>query len=752
MSSENRIAIVTTDHSHPRSATLAASVAPAPANRPWPVAGGPKFDLGVAVRAIRKYWLLIAVLGLPLGAAAAAAVWTFLPPAQSSACTVLLISSQQPFVFQLTPEAQLDAAVYRQRQQQAISSSKVLETTFANPKVADLPVARDARRVEKLERMIKVDFKLGQEFMRVTVDAESFDEALILVAAVKDAYLSEVVNKERSIWEQSVARREVAIKESEAAIAADRATLAGKLAEYNLTMSDAPLVRLKLQSAHELLSQRESELRRVRFNLRKLEAEQKIAGSRGIEPPAIPDLLVQAELERDHQYQQLQSLTREAEQKLAANKGAVRPGATVAVVEQVQNEVKAAKKAEQDYLHAAEPGIRSRLTKRFQDERKEDADRRKQQIDDFREWESDLVGQVEESIKQVATLSSASAGIDAIVNQIERREKQIADERDTIQRQRREVENAPSRVSMFEEPRVIPVDETRRRMKYAGMAGLAGLGLVAAGFVAREFARNRVSDPDQVSGLTLPILGALPDLAPGVRTSADRTMESLVAVEAIDTIRTMLLHAVASNRPKVLMVTSSVPGEGKTTLSSWLAASLARAGYRTLLVDGDLRRPSTQNHFPTSLGPGVADVLRGHATVRSCCCKVPDQTLWVLSAGSDAAEASNLLPKGGWQRLVQEARSEFDFVVVDSSPLLAVVDPMLMAQACDGVVLAVLRDVSRMDLLADATNRLRTLGIPIVGCVVHRAYRPPTRDYYYPKQPREPDPVPLTNVPPTAEM
>jgi len=68
-----------------------------------------------------------------------------------------------------------------------------------------------------------------------------------------------------------------------------------------------------------------------------------------------------------------------------------------------------------------------------------------------------------------------------------------------------------------------------------------------------------------------------------------------------------------------------------------------------------------------------------------------------------------------------------------------------MAQACDGVVLAVLRDVSRMDLLADTVNRLRTLGIPILGCVVHRAYRHPTREYYS----AMPNRVVPTEVPPT---
>ena len=217
-------------------------------------------------------------------------------------------------------------------------------------------------------------------------------------------------------------------------------------------------------------------------------------------------------------------------------------------------------------------------------------------------------------------------------------------------------------------------------------------------------------------------------------------------MEAIDTVRTMLLHAVGSSGPKVIMVSSAAPAEGKTTLTGCLAESLARAGYRTLLIDGDLRRPTAHSRYRTPPGPGVAQILRGEASLTTCCFVVSDRGFWVLPAGQNSAAAGGLLPKGDWWRLVQEARDQFDFVIVDTSPILSVVDPNLMAPACDGVVLAVLRDVSRMDLLSDAVNRLRTLGIPILGCVVHRAYRPPVGDYYYSPMPSRvvhPEPPPI---------
>src|SRR5439155_6173434 len=159
-----------------------------------------------------------------------------------------------------------------------------------------------------------------------------------------------------------------------------------------------------------------------------------------------------------------------------------------------------------------------------------------------------------------------------------------SEDRDTLARQRREVESAPPRVSEHEPPRVIPLDEFRRRLKYSGLAAAGGLVVVVAGFVGLERRRNRVSDPKQVAGPTLPLLGTLPNLDPARHVAPARGEDWGIAVEAIDTVRTMLLHAVGSTGPRGLLVTSAVPAEGKSTLCSCLVESVGRAGYRTLLV------------------------------------------------------------------------------------------------------------------------------------------------------------------------
>ncbi len=454
------------------------------------------------------------------------------------------------------------------------------------------------------------------------------------------------------------------------------------------------------------------------------------AGSRNPRD-AVTESAVAQELDRDPQYQAVRSRRLGAEQKLADNERSVPSGSNPPFIVKLREDVKSAREEEEKYKRTAIPQITAQLVEKAKSEQRDADLGRNREIELLRDREKALTAEVDQLARQMATLSTINNTVEAIVLKIAREEKQIDEERGMIQKQRREVENAPSRVSEHEEPRLIPVNELQRRLKYAGMAAIAGLGAVAAGFAGRELLRNRVSDPAQVTGLTLPVLGALPALEPTAPLVAVRSEASLTAAEAIDTVRTMLLHAVAPTGPRAVLVTSAVPGEGKTTLTSCLAASLARAGYRTLLVDGDLRRPTAHANFRTPIGPGVADILRGRGSVRTCCREVPGLGLWVLPAGQDSATAGELLPQGGWRRLIQEAREHFDYVIVDSSPLLAVVDPVLMAPVCDGVVLAVLRDVSRVNLLAEAADRLRTLDIPVVGCVVHRAYQPASGRYYY---------------------
>ena len=180
----------------------------------------------------------------------------------------------------------------------------------------------------------------------------------------------------------------------------------------------------------------------------------------------------------------------------------------------------------------------------------------------------------------------------------------------------------------------------------------------------------------------------------------------------------MLLHAARTEKLHTVMVTSALGGEGKTSLASQLAASLARAWRKTLLIDGDLRNPAAHKLFDVPQEPGFCEVLRGEAAVNDSVRPTSLSRLWIMPAGQWDAHAVQALAQENVHDLFEQLKQQYDFIVVDSSPVLPVADALLLGQHVDGVLLSVLRDVSRTPAVYAAQQRLNNLSIRTLGAVV----------------------------------
>jgi len=189
-------------------------------------------------------------------------------------------------------------------------------------------------------------------------------------------------------------------------------------------------------------------------------------------------------------------------------------------------------------------------------------------------------------------------------------------------------------------------------------------------------------------------------------------------MESVDTIRTMLLHSSRANNTRVIMVTSAVGGEGKTSLSSQLAASLARAWKKTLLIDGDLRNPTAHQLFDVPQDPGFSEVLRGELSATEAVRSTPLSRLWILPAGHWDSHAVQALAQDNVRTILEELKQQYDFIIFDSCPILPVADSLLLGQNVDGVLMTVMNDVSRSPAVHAAHQRLEGLGIKILGAVV----------------------------------
>jgi polysaccharide biosynthesis transport protein len=266
-------------------------------------------------------------------------------------------------------------------------------------------------------------------------------------------------------------------------------------------------------------------------------------------------------------------------------------------------------------------------------------------------------------------------------------------------------------------------DEQKRKLMAAGASGAAALTLVLFLIAWWESRRQRVNSVDEViHGLGMKLMGTVPAL-PSRRISPARPdiRWQNILTESVDTARTMLLHKARSESLRAIMVTSATGGEGKTSLSSHLAASLARAGRKTLLLDADLRNPAIHRLFGLERTPGLADLLRGDVEWAETVQPTAAPGLSLIPAGLCDGLALQSLAQDGFRHILELLRSEFDFIVVDSAPVLPVADSLLIGQSVDGVIFSILREVSRLPKVYAAHQRLEMLGVRMLGAVVSGA-------------------------------
>ncbi len=183
-------------------------------------------------------------------------------------------------------------------------------------------------------------------------------------------------------------------------------------------------------------------------------------------------------------------------------------------------------------------------------------------------------------------------------------------------------------------------------------------------------------------------------------------------------IAARVLRKAETRQCRVIMISSAVGGEGKTTLATQLALSLSRAGRRTVLVDFDLRRPSFDEMFGMSLEPGVCEALRRQESVGEMVHETAAENLAVLTAGRWDRGALSALSNGAAAAIFKELRADYDFIVVDTSPVLPVADARFVSQYVDSVVLSVFRDVSEAPKITAACEILAAFGVQNIEAVM----------------------------------
>jgi succinoglycan biosynthesis transport protein ExoP len=213
--------------------------------------------------------------------------------------------------------------------------------------------------------------------------------------------------------------------------------------------------------------------------------------------------------------------------------------------------------------------------------------------------------------------------------------------------------------------------------------------------------------------------------------------------EAIRVTRTALRHSPSGNPPKIVLITSSVPGEGKTSLAISLARSSAMSGLRTLLIDADIRRPRIGAIFGAkSPGTSLIDYLEDTADYGAIVHRDRETMMDYVTGRLGVANSLDLLSSEKFAELLRHAQSQYDAIYLDSSPVLAVADPTVLARMADGVAFVIRWGETTEQVALSAMKLLQSSGADIAGTVLScvnvqklASYRAGGTGYYFGRYP-----------------
>ncbi len=268
----------------------------------------------------------------------------------------------------------------------------------------------------------------------------------------------------------------------------------------------------------------------------------------------------------------------------------------------------------------------------------------------------------------------------------------------------------------------------------AGLLGmLAGIGLA----FAIDRADRRFQSPDEIrTDLGIPVVGhipVLPGIKPGRKSKDDgeltpgelsRALRSFHhprgrIAEAYRAVRTALYFSTRGSGHQVIQVTSPSPGDGKSTLSGNLAISIANSGKHCLLIDADFRRPRIHKLFGLDNSQGISSVIEGKTEVADAVQQTDVENLSIMSCGPRPDNPSELLSSKRFAELLEVLREQYDLVVVDTPPVLAVTDPLNVVARVDGVLLVLRLTKSARTMGRRALEALDGMGANVLGIVIN---------------------------------
>ncbi|MDY3552100.1 polysaccharide biosynthesis tyrosine autokinase [Gemmata sp. JC717] len=673
--------------------------------------------------AFRRRWVLSTFVGALVAAAVATGAWLAMPAGKHQARALVQLQPQHAYI---TNKGQEDFEWYRRRQIYLLTKDRDLfNRVLADPAVASLAMVKTADDpVAMLEDAVRVSVA-APEMLEVTLTGNHLDDMKVLLDKLIKRYLDDTnafdnrsraedrehLRNRRSEVQNEIAQGERVIEFTARNLGVNGTGDANGSTQL-LHIKFGELDRMFTAANHELgdlqsqLSVYQDQLEERKRDPKKFAADTqllKLAVARDKRVVAANELWQAA---NDLYTKELKNSNPEnayiQELKAAADK-------YKKALDDVQNQV----------ATEAETALRF-----------SDLAERQKKVSDLADQIA-IKGKVRDNLrierdtakKTIESTAGGGASIDAMRKNLEPQRALLS--RLDEQLLQLSTGEGRTRASARGEAEKIPNNNQNKKLAMSSVGGLGAFLTVVLLISFLEWRTRRVDGVDQVvTELGMRVIGTVP-VFPN-RASLQAAVEAgganwrFVLNESINSTRTMLLHTAKSQSMQVVMVTSATQGEGKTSISSQLATSMATAGMRTLIVDCDLRNPCVMKLFEIPLTPGVSEVLREEVDVSDAVQATAVPNLWVIPAGQCSNATIAALAQGHpLETLFNRLRGQFDFVIVDSCPVLPVADALLIAQHVDGVVFSIMQDISQLPKVMTASEKLTQLNIPLVGAVVN---------------------------------
>ena len=660
-------------------------------------------------------------MGVVAAVVAAGGLWTLFPESSSSTALFQVYSEPQKLAFNSANE-NTKFEVLQNTQLALLKSNFVLQAAIRDPAVASLGVLAGESgtdgKVKWLVDNLNVDFPNRSEILRISLSGDCLPEDLRqLVNAVARAYTNEVIFKER--------QRRLDIRDALAK------ALDGITKELNREMGEYHDLAVELGSSDAYDRDAETEL--LLRDISKLQEQKNTLHSdmtkmrteflvmqQQLKSPQLMDQQIDAALAADPNMNMLQNQLLQAQYELSEKSAILKRGRSL-VTDSLQQKINGLNQQIAQYRAQA----KAQFAQQQKNAPNDDLKRISKEFQLRYALMNQQMAALDKSLDEQMT--SLRSKVETSVELVTRQQK--LEQLQAIAKRHDHSSGKPGhREGRCSGPRsAAPARhcEPRHQPHSAVRDCRSGWRRVRSGWVCfgvgyMEFRNRRLSGPSQGSTTAwafgwwapCPLLSARKLLDPNHPVIAQLT-------DSIDSVRTLLMHGSSAKRQQVVMVTSATTMEGRTTVASQLAASLARAGRRTLLVDGDLRRPALHSLFDAPLEDGLSEVLRGEIDVADVIRPTHAEGLWLLTAGYCDVDAIHALATEQMQPVFDKLRDEYDFIIIDGAPIIGLSDALIFGQYCDGAIISVRRDYSQMPKIYQATALLSDVGIRVIGAVVN---------------------------------